>query len=136
MRDRRFRSRIAPLVVSLGLAALGAAAAPPPAGPFEIVDITPAEGVKGAPDTGGRPASPGSAVRVPYALPRQAFAGENEPNGTTATASPIAGTNVVVRGMLYPNGDVDFYSFTASAGDRQTASACVPIAIDEWESDE
>ena len=25
---------------------------------------------------------------------------------------------------------------TASAGDRQTASACVPIAIDEWESDE
>jgi len=123
MRDRRFRSRLAPLVVSLGLVALGAKAAPPPAGPFEIVSVDLPEGVKGAPDTGGRPVSPGSAVRIPYALPRQAFAGENEPNGTAATASPIAGTNVVVRGMLYPNGDVDFYSFTASAGDRVYAAA-------------
>jgi uncharacterized repeat protein (TIGR01451 family)/fimbrial isopeptide formation D2 family protein len=41
-----------------------------------------------------------------------------EPNGTSATASPLAGTNLVVRGNLFPNGDVDFYSFTAAAGDK------------------
>ena len=123
MRDRRFLSRLVPVVVSLALVALAANAAQPPAGPFEIVNVSVPEVVKGAPDTGGRPVTPGGAVRVPYALPRQAFAGENEPNGTTATASPIVGTNVVVRGMLYPNGDVDFYSFAATAGDRVYAAA-------------
>ncbi|MFT3742848.1 MAG: PPC domain-containing protein [Pyrinomonadaceae bacterium] len=46
------------------------------------------------------------------------FSGEVEPNGTTATASPIAGSQAVVKAPLYPNGDVDFYSFTANAGDR------------------
>ena len=56
---------------------------------------------------GGRAASAG-----------QAYLGEVEPNGTSATASPIAGTNVVIRGNLFPNGDIDFYSFTATAGDR------------------
>ena len=48
----------------------------------------------------------------------QGYLGEVEPNGTSATASPIAGTNVVVRANLFPNGDIDFYSFTANAGDR------------------
>ncbi len=52
----------------------------------------------------------------------QGYLGEVEPNGTTATASPIAGTNVVVRGNLFPNGDIDVYSFTAAAGDRVYAA--------------
>jgi uncharacterized repeat protein (TIGR01451 family) len=52
----------------------------------------------------------------------QAYVGEVEPNGTTATASPLGGTNLVARGMLFPNGDVDFYSFTALAGDRVYAA--------------
>ena len=51
-------------------------------------------------------------------LPGVAFAQDVEPNGTTATASPLVGTNLVVRGNLYPVGDVDFYSFSANAGDR------------------
>ena len=43
---------------------------------------------------------------------------EIEPNGTAATATPI-GNNVKVKaGYIYPNGDIDFYSFTANAGDR------------------
>ncbi|MEQ1646079.1 MAG: PPC domain-containing protein, partial [Pyrinomonadaceae bacterium] len=46
------------------------------------------------------------------------FSSEVEPNGTTATASPIAGTQAVVRAPLFPNGDIDFYSFTAVAGER------------------
>ncbi len=65
---------------------------------------------------------------APYALPNglrytkavlgQGYGAEVEPNGTTATATPIASGNIVVRAPLFPNGDVDFYSFTANAGDR------------------
>ncbi len=44
-----------------------------------------------------------------------------EPNGTSATASPIA-VPARVRGNLFPNGDIDFYSFNATAGDRVYAA--------------
>lgn len=50
------------------------------------------------------------------------FVGEVEPNGTSATASPLGGTSVRVQANLFPNGDVDFYSFTATAGDRVYAA--------------
>ncbi|WP_170113274.1 proprotein convertase P-domain-containing protein [Ahniella affigens] len=52
----------------------------------------------------------------------QGYASEVEPNGTSATASPLASTDLVVKGDLYPNGDIDFYSFTANAGDRVYAA--------------
>jgi len=52
----------------------------------------------------------------------QGYLREVEPNGTTATATPIAGTNAVVRANLFPNGDIDFYSFQANAGDRVYAA--------------
>ncbi|HYN36599.1 MAG TPA: PPC domain-containing protein, partial [Actinomycetota bacterium] len=42
---------------------------------------------------------------------------EAEPNGTSATATPLTGTDRV-RGNINPVGDVDFYSFTATAGTR------------------
>src|SRR5262245_29557880 len=55
-------------------------------------------------------------------VPSVAFQTETEPNGTFATASPI--TNPArIQGNLYPNGDVDFYSFTANAGDRVYAAS-------------
>ncbi|MGD9583865.1 MAG: proprotein convertase P-domain-containing protein [Lysobacterales bacterium] len=63
-------------------------------------------------------ASPGAATRSPVAPFGQGMAGEIEPNGSSATATPLAGNNLVVRGTLFPNGDVDFYAFTAAAGDR------------------
>jgi subtilisin-like proprotein convertase family protein len=53
---------------------------------------------------------------APSAVMSQAV--EIEPNGTPATATPI-GNNVKVKASnIYPNGDIDFYSFTANAGDR------------------
>src|SRR5262249_57820068 len=52
----------------------------------------------------------------------QAYLSEVEPNNTVATATPIVGTNVVVKGNLFPNGDVDFYAFSATAGDRVYAA--------------
>ncbi|MEZ5545456.1 MAG: PPC domain-containing protein [Lysobacteraceae bacterium] len=52
----------------------------------------------------------------------QSYSDETEPNGTAATASPLSGSNLVVRAPLWPNGDIDFYSFTANAGDRVYAA--------------
>ncbi|MCB1578477.1 MAG: pre-peptidase C-terminal domain-containing protein, partial [Xanthomonadales bacterium] len=43
---------------------------------------------------------------------------EVEPNGNAATATPIAGSRARIKGTVYPAADVDFYSFTAAAGDR------------------
>ena len=72
-----------------------------------------------------------------------ATAREVEPNGTSATATPIAGTSAIVEGNVFPNGDVDFYSFTAAAGDRIyaatmtsfSASASVDSVLDLIASD-
>src|SRR5215213_8582131 len=56
---------------------------------------------------------------------------EVEPNGGIATATPLAGTDGVVRGHILPDNDVgvtitiaddDFYSFAATAGDRVYAA--------------
>jgi uncharacterized repeat protein (TIGR01451 family) len=43
---------------------------------------------------------------------------EVEPNGSSATATPISGTNTRIKGTIFPAADLDFYSFTAAAGDR------------------
>ncbi len=47
---------------------------------------------------------------------------EIEPNGTSATAMLLNGTDVKIRGNLFPNGDIDFYSFQATAGDKVYAA--------------
>jgi uncharacterized repeat protein (TIGR01451 family) len=80
------------------------------------------EPVKGAIPTRAPSAAPPAAARyapVPFG---QAYGGETEPNGTTATATPIADTNTVIRANLFPNGDIDFFSFQANAGDRVYAA--------------
>ena len=48
----------------------------------------------------------------------QAFGGEVEPNDSAATATPLGGADVVVRATIFPNGDLDYFSFTAAGGDR------------------
>ena len=81
------------------------------------------------PEAGGasaRPAvnahNPVGLTRAPNAVLGQGYGGEVEPNGTAATATPLGGNNVVVRANLVPNADVDWYSFTAAAGDRVYAA--------------
>lgn len=39
-------------------------------------------------------------------------------NNTAATATPFAVAEARINGNLFPNGDIDYYSFTATAGDR------------------
>ena len=43
---------------------------------------------------------------------------EVEPNGTAASATPLSGTSLRIKGTVFPAADADFYSFTAAAGDR------------------
>ena len=47
-----------------------------------------------------------------------ALLAETEPNDTTATANALAGSEAVVYGTIDPAADVDYFSFTANAGDR------------------
>jgi subtilisin-like proprotein convertase family protein len=43
---------------------------------------------------------------------------ESEPNDTAATADALTGNDLRIKGNIVPNADVDFYSFTAAAGDN------------------
>jgi uncharacterized repeat protein (TIGR01451 family) len=85
-----------------------------------------------------RPSSAGTMPRglryAPTAPLGQGYAGEVEPNGTPATATPLVGTNLVVRANLFPNGDIDFYSFTANAGDRVYAATMTSFSSSSTDS--
>jgi uncharacterized repeat protein (TIGR01451 family) len=90
--------------------------------PFEFVTLPVTDEQKGvAPTRLPSPAGPQVAY-APSSPLGQGFGGEVEPNGTSATATPLAGNNVVVHANLTPNGDVDFFSFNANAGDRVYAA--------------
>ena len=43
---------------------------------------------------------------------------ESEPNGTTGTANLLTGSEGRIEGLIAPNGDVDFYQFTAATGNK------------------
>ncbi|WP_175497941.1 proprotein convertase P-domain-containing protein [Dokdonella immobilis] len=79
--------------------------------------------VKGhSPDAKPTPPTQAPSALAPGAVLGQTYGDEIEPNGSPATATPLAGTNLVLHAALFPNGDVDFYSFTAAAGDRVYAA--------------
>jgi subtilisin-like proprotein convertase family protein len=68
---------------------------------------------------------------------------ETEPNNTSATANALGGSGAKIKGNIFPNGDIDFYSFTAGLGDRvyaatmtsASASASVDSVLDLIASD-
>ena len=47
---------------------------------------------------------------------------ETEPNNSAGTATVLTGSVVKITGNIFPGGDVDYYSFTAQAGDRVYAA--------------
>ncbi len=70
------------------------------------------------------PARPGKSLPGVAEAPTtgQSFVEEVEPNDTSATATATGGTDTVLRGYVYGNGDIDYWSFTAAAGDRVYAA--------------
>jgi subtilisin-like proprotein convertase family protein len=107
---RRFR-RLVTVAALLASAAAHAAR-------VELVPMVP-----GPPEAKGAAAKDARAVSSDAPAPggdgsAQSFVPEVEPNGTPATATALGGTDVVARGDLFPNGDVDHWSFAGGAGDR------------------
>lgn len=47
---------------------------------------------------------------------------EAESNNSSATATPITGVPAKIKANIYPNGDIDWYSFTAAAGSKVYAA--------------
>ncbi len=114
---------VATLALPMALAPDGASAFPGQP-TYVIVPLVPdtAE-VKGAEDL--RPAAPPYAppgLAGPSAPLGQGYVVESEPNNTFGTADPLGGSNVVAWGNIFPNADVDWWSFTAAAGDRVYAA--------------
>jgi hypothetical protein len=60
-------------------------------------------------------------VAAPAAPSGQQLTSEIEPNNVYTQATPIA-SGTTTRGNLFPNGDVDYYAFTAQAGDHVYAA--------------
>jgi subtilisin-like proprotein convertase family protein len=69
-------------------------------------------------DISAHPNSP-TTVMTPQG---QALIKEIEPNNTPATAQPIVGSAAVILGNNHPDADLDYYSFTGTAGDRVYAA--------------
>jgi uncharacterized repeat protein (TIGR01451 family) len=116
------------LCVMLVVAVAGSfgATAQTPALPAPMdLQLSPLVAAEGETATGPKP----TALPRPAANPRRnapnafsrEFASEVEPNGTFGTATPLtfnAGGYVQIQGNVSPVADVDWYSFTAQAGDR------------------
>lgn len=76
----------------------------------EVMELTlPGSGIPSAPVTFN-------------ALARGSRFTESEPNNTLPEANPLPSTDVMVLGNIYPNTDVDYFSFTAAAGSRLYAA--------------
>src|SRR5262245_35917122 len=59
------------------------------------------------------------------AAPLRATGAETEPNNTSGTANPLPAMDpcAIVSATISPGGDIDFFSFTANAGERIWAYA-------------
>ena len=109
----------------LGLLAVSAASG---AGPvfFEKFTRTPSAISESENKPAPNPArSPNSLVATGNSiLPATTWPSEIEPNDSPAAATPVTLVNggAVVQGSIFPNGDVDYYSFPGTAGQRVYAA--------------
>ncbi|MCX7562549.1 choice-of-anchor D domain-containing protein [Xanthomonadaceae bacterium XH05] len=89
--------------------------------PYEIVTMQPGAYLSAEMDAGKPHAVPAIAAvssALPYVPMGQGYGGEVEPNGTSATATPLDGRQGVIRADVWPAADVDVYAIQANAGDR------------------
>ena len=115
------------LILGLALPALAAT----PQGAIRVLELTPDGALKSPP--------PGYKVRearslVPYVPDGMALGSETEPNDTSATANPIAGSEAHILGNVTPGADADYFSFTALAGDRVYAAVQTLISNNSTDS--
>ncbi len=105
----------------VGVIAIGAAQAesPPATTEISVMAAPSATTERQAPLVASSAPASGNAL---FAFSSE-FPSEVEPNGTFATATPLgAATSVQMQAQILPITDVDFFSFTANAGDRVYAA--------------
>lgn len=96
-------------------------AAPPGQIQIQLLEVSP--GLMAAPGQKASPPQPPRTLAPPApGLAAEGFVVEAEPNGTSGTATPLGGSAAAAIGNVFPPADVDFYSFTAAAGDRVYAA--------------
>ncbi|MCB0201790.1 MAG: pre-peptidase C-terminal domain-containing protein, partial [Anaerolineae bacterium] len=110
------------LLVSM-LPAAAVAQESPPGQPdaLNIEIYTPPAETKGE-SQGGKATQPGASLDGMLIPDGMVFFNETEPNNTAGTANALPGTDLAILGNIYPNGDVDYFSFTGNAGDRVYAA--------------
>ena len=114
MKSRTLRWLSLWVVCSLLLSATGTALAAPPPPLSEVDELRLIETAPVVVEAG---------AGYPIPLPRgMAFFEEAEPNDTAATANVLIGTPVVVYATINPATEVDYFAFTATAGDRVYAA--------------
>ncbi len=102
-----------------GLSAAGNSAAPIQINAISVADTE----IKGFASESKMP-SPAlpAAAYAPSAVLGQGYVEEIEPNDLSSQATPLGSPNVVARGTVFPNGDIDWYSFSGVAGDHVFAA--------------
>lgn len=85
---------------------------------------------KGVPPPADKVAAPRnvSVAPLPQAWTSNQYPIEVEPNDGAATATPLTGTASQREGNTFPAADVDFWSFTAAAGDRVYAATMTSLS--------
>jgi uncharacterized repeat protein (TIGR01451 family) len=124
------RRRLVPAFCFLAtlLAGIAGAESPPAAPVYEVLG-TRVDG-KGPPPMADKVAAPRnvSVAPLPQAWTSGQYPIEVEPNDTSATATPLTGTASQREGNIFPAADVDFWSFTAAAGDRVYAATMTSLS--------
>ena len=115
MQRKHLLQTMAVAVLLASMLAPGAIAQHAPPVTFQIEEFS-APGEKGL-DVAPVPGS--ILLRAPEGM---ALVNETEPNDTPATANALTGSQAVVLGNISPANDVDYFSFTANAGDRVYAA--------------
>ncbi|WP_313914488.1 proprotein convertase P-domain-containing protein [Tahibacter sp.] len=107
----------------------GIASADTPAYTVEAANVSRSDrGPATVPDKTGFNAALNRGSAAPQAWTSSQYPIEVEPNGTFATATPLSGAASAREGNIYVNGDIDFWSFTAAAGDRVYAATMTSLS--------
>ena len=76
----------------------------------------------------------GAFVITPRVFAGPAIAREGEPNSTPALATAILSNSTIIEGSISPAGDLDYFSFTANAGDRIFAATMTSLSPDGYDT--
>ncbi len=115
MQRKQILYLLAIVALLVSMLPISAAAQEAPPAPFQIEEVA-------APNNNAPGGSGGTGTVPSFSPDGMSFFNETEPNDSAATANALPGSQVAVYGVINPATEVDFFSFTANAGDRVYAA--------------